>query len=1162
MDGYPLQVSIPRFETARSTLRFRHTAYLIEIDDCGKIYTRHRRYTNFGWLHGELRRRELGCALPELPPKKVVGNLDHIFVERRRQMLEDYLKALLRLPAVMLDDTLWAFLDADLATAVVPRFLCRPHSHAASAECLAQLEKVVAREANIFRLCSPAVLTEFVNFVQAEAETGRESTLPASGRSVATPSYPNQMQGMQLRLENRVRFCMVLQHLIPHERARQGLVDHGMFGALLTLLSRTTEECEEIRRGGREPSDMHKKIHSAVTDCLQRLLEGSKGGALLHFCQQDDGLSALRRLANGAESLHPVAASLLWHGLQNSGVVTALVGVPNGLSLLGKLLESPDLRSQIYSALCIGCIVRQEGALSPEDREHCLEALTGMPRILDEAESAAVERTAATALETQRSTVASLAPNLPGIAKGLDEAALETGLDAVAAPGTEISTAPGTEISSVVRASVRVQLAPLAEVDRNPLIVTLLRTLCSPKELPRLKALLGDAEVADSVTCLVLVLLDHYVQQSAEDVKLRELTGLAVQLQRLLEADEEGWTVEGGGQAPMGQSARTVSEEVRTRAARILIRLDWPIDVEATGEPPALVAFGQRARMLEVLARHSAICQDAAQQKLDAAREHGELQGHRVAEGGLTEALCVSEARLAEFSRHVADLEEQRSILGREVETSKQAVEGMLASLEHRGIKRGILSRSVDELSRYISEQSAQEHRSAEAERLVAECEGACREAAAQVEGHAAFKKEAEATIRELTRQHQAAESRSAELSRREAELAEICHNAPGQLQLVQSRLTENQRRRGQVTERRQQLRAEADRGERRATTLKEWMRGAEAALQSLAEVKRELQVFQGTLNSELILTDREVEQLRQLDLRLQPPRPARLRRALTPRGSADSNDGSAAFDGSSADDAETAMSAAAGTNAPSWDDTSAEQEFRTTPQFRSFSKLCAERERLWEVERRWIQDQLRSSNASMTELASQLKQQEQQEQQMAEEEEGLRTEADTLADFDGHAYRHHEARAAAAEALDVAQRAAAEVTEAVGTSHLADARLEQGLGEQREAEAAVASARETARGEAARTLRVRSELESKVKELETKTRTYLQEWRSVELEEHRLALLQARVSTRLQEEAAGRTGLRMEAQRLIAQLHDLDRQLNVAAAASGEPVEDWVHDS
>ncbi|CAE8628160.1 unnamed protein product [Polarella glacialis] len=155
----------------------------------------------FVWLHAELRRRELACALPELPPKKSLGNLDQAFVERRRQMLEDYLQALMKLPAVIQDGMVWAFLDADEATAVVPRFLCRPPSHAAADRCLAQLKRAVAdREAEVFRLCSPVVIEELANFALAEA----------SEAAVQAPPQPQAQQALQARLGNRVRLCGVL----------------------------------------------------------------------------------------------------------------------------------------------------------------------------------------------------------------------------------------------------------------------------------------------------------------------------------------------------------------------------------------------------------------------------------------------------------------------------------------------------------------------------------------------------------------------------------------------------------------------------------------------------------------------------------------------------------------------------------------------------------------------------------------------------------------------------------------------------------------------------------------------------------------------------------------------------------------------------------------
>merc|ERR1712224_687751 len=86
--------------------------------------------------------------------------------------------------------------------------------------------------------------------------------------------------------------------------------------------------------------------------------------------------------------------------------------------------------------------------------------------------------------------------------------------------------------------------------------------------------------------------------------------------------------------------------------------------------------------------------------------------------------------------------------------------------------------------------------------------------------------------------------------------------------------------------------------------------------------------------------------------------------------------------------------------------------------------------------------------------------------------------------------------------------------------------------------------ARETERAETAVFLQARVELESRTTELEGRTRGFLQEWRDVELEEHRLNLFKNRVEEQLQEEARGRMYLREEARRLIAELQDLDRQL------------------
>eukprot|EP00435_Cladocopium_sp_Y103_P007542 s4173_g2.t1 len=388
---YPLLVKIPRAEMHGSTVGFRHTEYIIEVDDCGKVYTM------FAWLHAELRHRELACALPELPPKKVLGNRESAFVERRKQMLEetglqpggcalvaeDYLKALLMLPAVIQDGMIWAFLDADEATAVVPRFLCRQATHPAAEKCLSALKRAVAeKQEEVFRLCDATVLEELAKFARAEA---------------TEPMVTGQTQ---VRLKNRAKLCFILYKVINYDRARHKLVQSDVFGALLALLCRATDDEIELEMA----AEQHNSFWASK--CVRSLIQDlgdfeTNGEALLYFCQQEGAVNALRALASSqVDALHSLCAWVLWFGLRCPGVVTALAGAAGGgtrgLFLLGDLLKSPDLCARVLAHLCIGWIVRQEGALDADAREYCLQALAPLSAELDAEEVRAIRK----ALET------------------------------------------------------------------------------------------------------------------------------------------------------------------------------------------------------------------------------------------------------------------------------------------------------------------------------------------------------------------------------------------------------------------------------------------------------------------------------------------------------------------------------------------------------------------------------------------------------------------------------------------------------------------------------------------------------------------------------------------------------------------------------------------
>jgi uncharacterized phage infection (PIP) family protein YhgE len=890
------------------------------------------------------------------------------------------------------------------------------------------------------------------------------------------------------------------------------MVDLGMFGALIKLLARSVEDKESADDSLCED---YKRICDASRDNLQALLEGSNGAALLNFCQQDDGLSTLKRLASGNVALHQICASLLWHGLQNKDVVDALVGsaqsnseIRPGLPLLGCLIRSDDLRSTVLASLCIATVVRHEGALDEDECRHCLEAIKTVPAELDKKEMDAIERTAKSNLDrasfTSSSTSRLLQPN--------DSASIAGTLGGRTYQGSE----PG--FVSLDRSSL---LAPMLPIERDPIVATQLKTLCSEKDLPRLLPLLGDSGTIDEVTNLVVVLLDHFVQQFAEESKLLStLSILAESLQKIVEVDEISINEEG-----FQAVQETWVSKIRIRAARILIRLDWAKSGEALGDPPNLYTFSQRAKILEVLNRHSTMCQEKAGLQIDAAKQKRFYQEETVSRGGLTQALCVGETRLAEFAREVANLETKRRALEKEVITSTQAIDSMHENLERHGIKKARLKCDIDAIYESINLHADSLDRS-DCGEVVARNEAALKEISAQVDERAVQKREIEADIRDKENRQRRAEAEWQEFQRRETELAEVCNTAPAQLQRVQATLRDCERRQDEVREKGETLESAQRHGEQRLGGLQRRKEEAEGALKKVRDIRSKLEDFQQTLNSEIVLTDAEVEKLRDFDVDLQPSRPARLRQS--PEPNAENAEGVAEEGG------------------PSWEDMTAEQECRSTPHFRSFSKLVAERKQRWEAELAWLEELLAQTRGTVADIAKNKLVVDQQLMQLKEEEARLSEQESAIADFDGHALRLAEAERAAAEARDLYLQLTTETAEANNRLQMTATMLEDVQNEKFQATVDLTKARETERSEMARFLQARVDMESRTTELEGRTRNFLQEWRCVELEEHRLNNLQKRVDDQLKQEADGRLYLREEARRLIAELQDLDQQLDV----------------
>lgn len=73
----------------------------------------YHRYSQFHALHGQLRDALPGVNLPKIPGKKLLGSsLLPGFVNKRRQALNSYMQALIRIPAVWQSNHLISFLDS------------------------------------------------------------------------------------------------------------------------------------------------------------------------------------------------------------------------------------------------------------------------------------------------------------------------------------------------------------------------------------------------------------------------------------------------------------------------------------------------------------------------------------------------------------------------------------------------------------------------------------------------------------------------------------------------------------------------------------------------------------------------------------------------------------------------------------------------------------------------------------------------------------------------------------------------------------------------------------------------------------------------------------------------------------------------------------------
>mmetsp|Transcript_5225 Transcript_5225/g.5346 ORF Transcript_5225/g.5346 Transcript_5225/m.5346 type:complete len:196 (-) Transcript_5225:290-877(-) len=101
-----LAVSIPRHKTNKTT---KHTLYTLDLYQDGRAWTIKRRYREFCDFHDRLLTEDWiePSRLPQLPAKRWlemkrwVDRFDEVYTTRRRLRLQEYIRAIIRIPIIV-----------------------------------------------------------------------------------------------------------------------------------------------------------------------------------------------------------------------------------------------------------------------------------------------------------------------------------------------------------------------------------------------------------------------------------------------------------------------------------------------------------------------------------------------------------------------------------------------------------------------------------------------------------------------------------------------------------------------------------------------------------------------------------------------------------------------------------------------------------------------------------------------------------------------------------------------------------------------------------------------------------------------------------------------------------------------------------------------------
>jgi len=371
-----LSVRIVRTEEQMSLIMQRFTAYIIEVNDCGKINEVPHRYSEFETLHKTLLTECVGLQLPPMPPKGADGT-DSAVIAARKGELEKILKAMISAEVLMEKQlTLWKFLDLGNPSVIVGRFVMVPRARGTVLKTMAKLNDEKYKD-DVYRLGHFAVMELLMEGLR-ELRSGSDSNhwcRQQGGRSALCQLVAGSL-GTTQEARDRLIEMDVIGHLLGIVQLEENALDDAR-PALNVIVAREGDKLPSIVARFLVAGGLHQLVDLVQRPKCQEFVAkllwlAWDAGSRAAFAQPGGmGLKVLQTLLRSTAPMCSLLGAVLLAGMVAGSNFEEPTHRSEALKLVRMSLERPEAANdpQFAKALCGGASALVRLAAMLEDAE-------------------------------------------------------------------------------------------------------------------------------------------------------------------------------------------------------------------------------------------------------------------------------------------------------------------------------------------------------------------------------------------------------------------------------------------------------------------------------------------------------------------------------------------------------------------------------------------------------------------------------------------------------------------------------------------------------------------------------------------------------------------------------------------------------------------------